>query len=177
VASRLGQVVQGQLPPLLPAIAGITVTSMLAALGLHDLPGPLILAPAVAMLLAALGAGHPHDGRLDWLVPPLLQAGQYIYLAAVAFAAGVPGPVTFALLASIALHHLDVQHRQRQQIPPSSRVTAAGLGWEGRMLVAGLGAMAGAETFVYIALTGYLWVLFGWDSLTSWLAVRDEVPR
>ncbi|HEY3733362.1 MAG TPA: DUF5941 domain-containing protein [Streptosporangiaceae bacterium] len=173
LASRIGQVVQGQLPPLLPAIAGIMVTGMLAAVGLHGLPGPLVLAPAVAMLLAALGADHPHDGRVDWLVLPLLQAGQYVYLAAIAFPAGVPGPVIFALIGSIALHHTDVLHRQRRGVPPSSQVIAAGLGWEGRMLVAGLGVMLGIETFVYIALAAYLWVLFGWDSLTSWLAVRD----
>jgi hypothetical protein len=81
LASRIGRVVQGQLPPLLPAIAGVTVTAVLAALGMRNLPGVLLLTPAVAMLLAALGADHPHDGRGDWLVPPLLQAGQYVYPA------------------------------------------------------------------------------------------------
>jgi hypothetical protein len=168
LASRVGAVVQGQLPPLLPAIAGITVTAMLAALGLHNLPGPLLLAPAVAMLLAALGAQSPHTGRFDWLVPPLLQAGQYVYLTAVAAAANVPAPATYVLIAAIALHHVDVLQRERHDIAPSHRVTAAGLGWEGRMLVAGFGGMLGIEPFVCIALAGYLWALFGWDSLSSW---------
>jgi hypothetical protein len=168
LASRIGAVVQGQLPPLLPAIAGITVTAMLAALGLHNMPGVLLLAPAVAMLLAALGADSPHTGRFDWLVPPLLQAGQYVYLTAVAFAANVPAPATYVLIAAIALHHVDVLVRERHGIAPSPRVTAAGLGWEGRMLVVGFGGMLGFETFVCIALAGYLWVLFAWDSLTDW---------
>jgi hypothetical protein len=154
-------------------VAGVTVTAMLAALGMRNLPGVLLLTPAVAMLLAALGADHPHDGRLDWLVPPLLQAGQYVYLAAVGFALGVPPPATFALIAVIALHHLDLLHRHRHGISPEPRVIAAGLGWEGRMLVAGVGGMLGIEAFVYVALAGYLGVLFGWDSLTRWLAVRD----
>lgn len=167
LASRVGQAVRGQLMPLLPVVAGIMVTGMLAALGLRNLPGPLILAPAVAMLLAALGAGHPHDGRLDWLVLPLLQAGQYVYLATVGFATAVPGPVTFALIASIALHHADVQYWQRQGISPSPELTAAGLGWEGRMLVAGAGAVLGIESLVYVALAAYLWVLFGRDSLAE----------
>jgi hypothetical protein len=177
LASRIGHLVQGQLPPLLPAIAGVTVTAMLAALGLHNLPGLLLCTPAIAMLLAALGADSPHDGRFDWLVPPLLQAGQYVYLAALAFPAGVPAPVTFALIAAIALHHVDVLHRQRYGILPAPGIAAAGLGWEGRMLVAGIGGMLGIETFVYIALAAYLWALFGWDSLTSWLAVKDGGSR
>jgi hypothetical protein len=170
LASRIGAVVQGQLPPLLPAIAGITVTAMLAALGLHNVPGVLLLAPAVAMLLAALGADSPHTGRFDWLVPPLLQAGQYAYLTAVAFAANVPAPAIYVLIAAIALHHLDVLSRERDKSAPSPGSTAAGLGWEGRMLVVGIGGMLGFATFVCIALTGYLWALFGWDSLTGWAA-------
>jgi hypothetical protein len=174
LASRVGAVVRGQLPPLLPAIAGITVTAMLAGLGVRNLPGPLLLAPAVTMLLAALGAQSPHTGRFDWLVPPLLQAGQYIYLTAVAFAADVPAPATYVLIAAIALHHIDVLNRERHGIAPSPGVTAAGLGWDGRMLVVGFGGMLGIETFVCIALAGYLWVLFGWDSLTDWVMLAGE---
>lgn len=177
LATKIGATVQGQLPPLLPVFAGLTVTAMLAALGLHNLPGLLLLTPAVAMLLAALGADSPHDGRLDWLVPPLLQAGQYVYLAAVGFAVRVPAPATFALIAAIALHHLDLLYRQRSGILPSPGVTAAGLGWEGRMLVAGLGAMVGIEPFVFIVLAIYLWAVFGWDSVTSWLAVSGGGSR
>jgi Family of unknown function (DUF5941) len=173
LARRIGGVVQGQLPPLLPVFAGITVTVMLAALGLHNLPGVLLLTPAVAMLLAAMGTDNPHEGRMDWLVPPLLQAGQYVYLTALGFARGVPAPVTFALIAVIALHYTDLLHRQRSGILPSPGVEAAGLGWEGRMLVAGLGGMLGITPFVYIVLAAYLWGLFGWDSLTSWLLERD----
>ena len=178
LARQIGRVVQGQLPPLLPAVAGVTVTVMLAALGLRSLPGVLLLTPAVAMLLAALGANHPHDGRADWLVPALLQAGQYVYLAALAFALRVPAPATFALIAVIALHHMDLLHRHRYGVSPGPKVAVAGLGWEGRMLVAGVGGLLGIETVFYIALAGYLGVLFGWDSLTCWLAVRDgEPPR
>ena len=176
LARQIGRVVQGQLPPLLPAVAGVTVTVMLAALGLRSLPGVLLLTPAVAMLLAALGANHPHDGRADWLVPALLQAGQYIYLAALGFALRVPAPATFALIAVIALHHMDLLHRHRYGVSPGPKVAVAGLGWEGRMLVAGVGGLLGIETVFYIALAGYLGLLFGWDSLTCWLAVRDGEP-
>jgi hypothetical protein len=177
LALRIGSVVRGQLPPLLPAIAGIMVTAVLAAAGLHNLPGPLLLAPAVAMLLAALGADNPHTGRFDWLLPPLLHTGQYVYLAALAAGTGVPAPATFMLIAAIALHEVDILYRERGGALPSPGVTSAGLGWEGRMLVAGLGGMLGIETFVYIALAVYLWGLFGWDSLSSWLTVPGGGSR
>jgi hypothetical protein len=169
LASRIGRVVQGQLPPLLPTVAGIIVTVILAATGLHNMPGPLLLTPAIAMLLAALGADNPHTGRADWLVPPLLLAGQYVYLAVVGAGTGVPPPATFALIAAIALHHMDLLLREGRGLPPSPGVVTAGLGWEGRMLIVGFGGMLGIGTFVYIALAVYLWALFGWDSLTNWL--------
>ena len=81
IAHRIGGVVQGQLPPLPPLLVGLLVTGDLAFLGFSNLPGVLIFGPVVAMLLAALGAGHPHDGRLDWLVPSLLLTGEGIFLA------------------------------------------------------------------------------------------------
>jgi hypothetical protein len=179
LATRMGHAVQGQLPPLLPTIAGVIVTVMLASVGLHNLPGPLILAPAAAMLLAALGAGNAHLGPFDWLVPPLLQAGEYVYLAAVGVGTGVPPPATFALIAAVALHHMDLLHRERRRIPPSPEVIRAGLGWEGRLLVVGIAGIGifSIEPFVYIALAGYLWVLFGWDSLSSWLTIAGGGSR
>ena len=134
LARQIGRVVQGQLPPLLPAVAGVTVTAVLAALGLRNLPGILLLTPAVAMLLAALGADHPHDGRADWLVPALLQAGQYVYLAALAFALRVPAPATFALIAVIALHHMD------SAVPAPVRCVARPQGGRGRPRLGGTDA-------------------------------------
>lgn len=176
LAVWIGEPVQGRLPPLLPAVAGITVTAVLAVAGMRGLGGLLLLTPVAAMLLAALGAGHPHEGRHDWLVPVLLQAGQWIYLAALGFAAGVPGAVTVALLAAVALRPLALLHWQRNGIIPAVGLSTAGLGWEGRMLAAGIGGMLGAETFVYIALAGWLWALFGLDSVTTWLTARRTEP-
>ena len=175
IAQALGRVVAGQLPPLLPAIAGVTVTVALAAAGLHY-GGIIAIAPVAAMLLAGLGRAHPHDGRLDWLVPPLLEAGEYIYLAAVGVSAGVPRPIIFALLAAIAAHHYDVGCRARlgHSIAPPPWAVRAGLGWEGRMLVAALGAMLGIAPFAYVALSAYVWIFFSWESLTSWLSGPSE---
>ncbi|HLH58729.1 MAG TPA: DUF5941 domain-containing protein, partial [Streptosporangiaceae bacterium] len=112
----LGRLVEGRLPPMFPAIVGVFVTSALAALGMGNLSGVLVLTPVEAMLLAGLGSGHPHDGRYDWLVPPLLQAGEYLFLASLAFTRLVAPPVVFALLAAVFLRHLDVAYRARHRI-------------------------------------------------------------
>jgi hypothetical protein len=171
LARWAGRVVQGQLVPLPPALAGLAATVLLAALGLGNLPGVLVFAPVAAMLLAAPGAGHPHDGRFDWVVPLVLQAGQYIYLAALGFSAGVPGPVTFGLTSMVALHQLDVACRARQEARwPGQR---AGLGWDGRMLAMGLAAQLGLATFAYLALTAYLGWLLCRASLSGWLIVAE----
>jgi hypothetical protein len=175
IARRAGWLAHGQLNPLPPAVAGLAATSLLAVVGLRGLSGVVMLAPVAAMLLAAPGAGHPHDGRLDWLVPPALQAGQYIYLAALGFAAGVPGPLTFALVCVIALRHLDVAYRARHRMGWRPRYAGAGLGWEGRMLAAGVAELLGIATFAYLVLTAYLGVLLGWICLSSWYSVREGV--
>jgi hypothetical protein len=168
VVSRwLGRLVQGRLPPLPPVLVGLFVTCVLTALGLGNLPGILVLTPVEAMLLAGLGACHPHDGRLDWLVPALLEAGECVFLAALGFSHRVPAVLVFAVLAGLIMRHLDVAYRARAgRGIPADRF---GLGWDGRMLLAGLAAMIGIVPFVYAALSGYLLVLFCWDFLSGWL--------
>ena len=168
VVSRwLGRLVQGRLPPLPPVLVGLFVTCVLTALGLANLPGILVLTPVEAMLLAGLGACHPHDGRLDWLVPALLEAGECVFLAALGFSHRVPAALVFAVLAGLIMRHLDLAYRARSgRGIPADRF---GLGWDGRMLLAGLAAMTGIVPFVYAALSGYLWMLFCWDFLSGWL--------
>jgi hypothetical protein len=166
IARWLGRMVRGNLAALPPALAGLAATATLALLGLQNLPGVLALTPVVAMLLAAPGSAAPHTGPLDWLVPALLQGGQFLYLAAVGFCCGVPAPVTFTLCAVIALRYatLTSPGRPGQFGPPEP---GSGLGWEGRMLVAGLGVLAGLTTFAYAALTAYLGVLICSKVMTS----------
>lgn len=171
LARWVGCLVDGRLPPLPPILVGLLVTGVLTALGLANLPGILVLVPVEAMLLAALGALHPHDGRADWLAPALLLAGEGVYLAALGLARHVVPWLVFALVAAVLLRHLDLACRARagQGIPADK----AGLGWEGRMLLAGAAALAGVVPVAYAALAGYLWLLFSWDFLTGWLAPAD----
>jgi len=171
LAHRIGGLVQGQLPPLPPLLVGLLVTCDLAVLGIANLPGVLIMAPVAAMLLAALGACHPHDGRLDWTVPSLLLAGECVFLAGLGFARHVWLPVTFALLAAVVVRHADIAYRARagRGIPADK----FGLGWDGRMLVAGLAAWLGFVPFAYAALAAWLWLLAAWDFLGAWLKTAN----
>jgi hypothetical protein len=170
IARFAGAVVRGQLVPLPPAVAGLTATVLLATLGLHGLAGLVLLTPVAAMLLAAPGSAHPHDGPLDWLTPLVIQAGQYAYLAALGFAKGVPGPLIFALIGLVAVRQLDAAYRARYPMPAGD--PRGGIGWEGRMLAAGVGAMLGVGPLTYLALTVYLLWLVSSGSLASWLAAR-----
>jgi hypothetical protein len=184
-ARYLGRLVRGQLIPLPPALAGLVAASMLAILGLRNLPGMIVLTPLVVMLLAAPGSSHPHDGRFDWLVPAVLQAGQYVYIATLGFASGVAPPVVFALCAVTAVRYADLAYRGRNAqlaVAGTSLASAGrrargmdiGMGWEGRMLVVGLGAIAGIGTFAYLALTAYLGVLICSEVMTSCLAIGED---
>ncbi len=49
-----------------------------------------------------------------------------------------------------------------------------GIGWEGRMLAAGVGAMLGVGTLTYLALTVYLLWLVCSGCLASWLVTRER---
>ena len=174
LSSWIGALVDGRLPPLPPVLVGLLVTGVLAALGLGNLPGILVLTPVEAMMLAALGARHPHDGRLDWLVPALLLTGEGVFLAALGLARDVTPWLVFTLLAAVLVRHVDLACRARagRGIPAD----IYGLGWEGRMLLAGVAAVAGIVPFAYAALSGYLWLLFIWDFLNGWLAPTAPAP-
>jgi Family of unknown function (DUF5941) len=173
IARFAGALVHGQLVPLPPAVAGLTATVLLAALGLGNLDGLVLLTPVAAMLLAAPGSAHPHDGPADWLAPVIIQAGQYIYLAALGFAVGVPGPVTFALIGLTTLRQIDVAYQARHPLTP--RGARGSLGWEGRMLVAGFGAMIGLGSVGYLVLIGYLgWLLAG-NGLSGWAVAHRRL--
>ena len=179
LARWFGLLVQGRLIPLPPVLVGLLVTCVLAALGMGDLSGVLVLVPVEAMALAALGAWHPHNGRLDWLVPALLTAGECVFLAALGLSRHVNGALVFALLAAVLFRHIDLAYRARAGYGLAA--DKFGLGWEGRMLVAGFAAIAGILPYAYALLAVYLWLLFCWEFLSGWLrapgtAVEQEKP-
>ena len=171
-----GRLVQGNLIPLPPAVAGLIATAMLAALGLRNLPGFIAVTPPVVMMLAAPGSSHRHDGKFDWLIPVLLALAQYVYLATLGFALAVPGPVVFSACALILVRYAGIiasagragagaagpgTGQGAAHADPGGARTAQGafLGWETRMFAIGLAAAMGLATFGYLGLAAYLCVL------------------
>lgn len=175
IAIWIGKWVEGKVPPLPPLLVGLLVTGVLAALGLKNLSGILLLTPAEAMLLAAFASWHPHDGRSDWLVPPLLQAGEYVFLAEIGYAGRVWPAMTFAVVAAVGLRHLDLAYRVRGSL--ANGIDRRGLGWEGRMLAAGIAAAVGIAPLVYTAFAFYLWYRLARDWVIGWSARHPAVNR
>ena len=181
LARTLGGLVRGSLIPLPPALLGLAAISGLALLGLHGLPGVLMIAPAIVMLLAAPGSGHAHTGRFDWLVPVLLLGSQLLYVAAIGVAARVPGPVIFILSSAILIRYTDLGYpgrpvllarRRDPDAEPVERGTA--LGWEGRLLFVGLTAAMGLATVAYLALAAYLVLLICTKVVTICLTLPER---
>jgi hypothetical protein len=120
---------------------------------------------------ALAGVAPLHELRLIWLVPPLLRALEYSFLIALAFlAAPDTMPLCFAFVAVIALHHYDTVYRLRHQhLAPPAWIRAIGGGWDGRMLLASLAALAGVlDAALLIASVG-LGVVYSVESTASWL--------
>lgn len=170
LAHGMGLLVAGRLPPLPPLVVAAFVIGVLTVIGAAGSDDWVILAFAVTLLLAGPGSSAPHDGRYDWLAPPLLRAIEYGCAATVGFAHDVHPLWILALLGALAFHHYDLVYRLRRRIYPPPWLAAFGLGWDGRMIAVSLGVVAGWPTVGFGLLAGYLWVFFGWESLTCWLA-------
>jgi Family of unknown function (DUF5941) len=168
ICGALGRLAQGQLPPLPGALVAAFVTAVLALAGLGAQHNLALFAPVAALLLTGPAATHPHDGRLDWLVPPVIRAIEYGYLAVLGFATGVPEPLIYLLIAVLAYHHYDTVYRTRQRLWQPAWIFRAGLGWDGRMLIVAAAGLAGVLPFAYAALAAYLGVLFGVESVRTW---------
>ena len=171
IAKALGRLTRGQLPPLLPVLVAAIVTLILLIAGVNKHGGPALLAPVLVLLLAGPGSTHPHTGRLDWAAPNIIRVIEYGYLATLGFSHGVSKPLVYALIGVLAYHHYDTAYRTRQRLWPAAWVFRAGLGWDGRMLIAGLGALTRTAPLVYAVLTSYLGVVFVAESIYSWRRV------
>ncbi|WP_433176030.1 DUF5941 domain-containing protein [Actinoallomurus sp. CA-150999] len=169
IAHALGRLTKGQLPPLLPLLVAGIVTAILLVAGVNGQTSPAVFAPVLVLLLAGPGSTHPHSGRLDWFVPPLMRAIEYGYLATLAFAHDVSKPLVYAFLFVLAYHHYDTVYRTRQRLWPAKWVFVAGLGWEGRMLIAAVATLLGKLPIVLAVLGVYFLLLFGIESVYTWV--------
>ena len=169
VARFLGGLAQGQLPPLGPVLVAAVVSVVMLSIGVREAMGPAMLAPVVLLLLTGPASSHPHNGRLDWLVPPVIRAIEYGYVAVLGFSQEVPRPLVYTLLAVLVYHHYDTVYRTRQGLWPPEWVFRAGLGWDGRMIILAAAAWTELSTLAYALLALYLGVLFGVESVRTWL--------
>lgn len=117
------------------------------------------LCAAFLVLGSVTTTRHPHDGPFDWLVPGALRAAEFGLIIAAGLAANVPQPLIYGLLAVLALYQYDLAARiDKAASPMLSR--AAGLGWDGRILVTLLALIPGLGVWVFALLTGYLALVF-----------------
>ncbi|MFZ3561170.1 DUF5941 domain-containing protein [Streptomyces sp. BH055] len=136
VAELVGKAVKGKAAPVVAALGAVAVV---AVSGLTDFGGGWpIVAAAVYCVTSGLAVSRPLKGALDWLVPPIFRAGEYLTVLVLAARADVQGalPAAFGLVAAVAYHHYDTVYRIRGNAgaPPHWLVRTIG-GHEGRTLV------------------------------------------
>ncbi|MFF4142005.1 DUF5941 domain-containing protein [Streptomyces sp. NPDC001698] len=139
--------------PLLRALAGVVILAGALYSGDSWLP---FVGATFYVVFSGLALSQPLKGPLDWLVPPLFRAAEYVTVLVLAARAEVNGalPAAFGLVAAVAYHHYDTVYRIRGNAgaPPVWLVRALG-GQEGRtLLVTLLAALLTASQF-QVALT------------------------
>ncbi|MFE5810536.1 DUF5941 domain-containing protein [Streptomyces sp. NPDC056491] len=120
-------------------VAALGTVVMIAGAVFLPFGDPRLIAVAVIYVMASgLAVAAPLKGALDWLIPPLFRAAEYVTVLALAVKADVPGalPAAFGLIAAVAYHHYDTVYRIRggTGAPPHWLVRTIG-GHEGRVLL------------------------------------------
>lgn len=158
VAMALRRLAPARLPAAWTALAAAaTLAAALLADGDRTASASLVGVGVFVVLGAATGGGA--QGRLRWVVPPVLHAGEYAAVIALAWRAGTPA-TAFALLAVTAYHHYDLVYvRGAGRVPRPVDLLAGG--WDGRMLMLVVASAAGVFTGVAIALAVWSGLLSG----------------
>jgi hypothetical protein len=132
------------------------------------------------LVLGMLGAGARAHPRIQWLVPPMLRAGEYVIVAVLAWRTGPTEMwLAYLLLAVMAFHHYDIVYRLRhQRMAPSRLVSRLCGGWEGRVIVITAATIAGVLAPVLIAMAAWCGALYLSESMRSWVVLAfDETRR
>jgi phosphatidylglycerophosphate synthase len=141
--------------PLVFALVAALATAALVAWFLLGEPSAVALTVVVALITlgAGVAARAPHAAPLDWLVPAALRAAEYLLVVAVGLLGDVPPAVVYLLLFTLALHHYDLTARMEKGAPaPGGR--GALLGWDGRIVLLTVAALAGQATLGEAVLAG-----------------------
>ncbi len=154
-----------------PVASALVGAGLLAAGLAAPLRSGLVVVAALGFVVLA-GAGAGRDcGRLGWVQPALLRAGEYGAALVLALRAGPDAlPAVYGLLAAVAYHHYDVVYRQRERgVPPPRWLIWAGGGWDGRVLIVAALAASDALATGAVLLGSWCAVLFVGESVTGWL--------
>jgi phosphatidylglycerophosphate synthase len=159
----------------LPAPLAFAFLAALAALALvagllTGWPDPPARIAVVVVALLILAAGLPararHDGPLDWLVPAALRAAEYLLVVAAGLAGHVPPPVVYLLLFTLALRHYDLTARMEKGAPGGT--AGAPLGWDGRVVLLAIAALADQATLGEAVLAGITGGSFLVNAIADW---------
>jgi hypothetical protein len=172
-------------PLRLQSLAVTAAAVVAAAIGLAidgrgDTGSASLLGIAAFVLLGMVGAAARSHPRIQWLVPPMLRAGEYVVIATLAWRIGLTEMwLAYVLLAVVAFHHYDIVYRLRHQhTAPSRLVSRLCGGWELRTIVVTVAAIGGVLAPALIALSVWCGALFVSESMRSWVVLAlDETRR
>ncbi|MFI6876957.1 DUF5941 domain-containing protein [Streptomyces sp. NPDC050400] len=154
IARAVAKTGKGVMAPVVAALGGVVVVTVSALTDVGS--GWPIVAALVYCVTSGLAVARPLKGALDWLVPPLFRASEYLTILVLAARSDVNGalPAAFGLVAAVAYHHYDTVYRIRggTGAPPHWLVRAIG-GHEGRTLVVTVLAALFTNTDFTVALT------------------------
>jgi Family of unknown function (DUF5941) len=162
------------------AVGTVAVAAGLAVDGGRGTGAASLVGIAAFVLLGMLGGAGRQHPRVQWLVPPMLRAGEYVIVATLAWRTGHAEIwLAYALLAMVAFHHYDVVYRLRHQhAAPSALVSRLCGGWEVRVLVVTVAAVLGVLAPALIVLTVWCGALYVSESMRSWVVLAlDETRR
>ncbi|MGH3665014.1 MAG: DUF5941 domain-containing protein [Egibacteraceae bacterium] len=167
-----------RLPALTLALAGVTALGVGLLLVGSFGDGAGFVGTAAFLGSGILSAGAK-PGRLQWLVPPLLRAGEYGVALWLASRAGPAAfGLTYGLLAAVAFHQYDIVYRLRHQgVGPPRWLTRLGGGWEGRATVLTIAGAAGIYQPLAAAMALWLAAVYVSESVRSWIAVDRAEAR
>jgi phosphatidylglycerophosphate synthase len=135
-------------------------------------PGPLAAAVVHALRGGPVSRGAS-TGRFRWLLPPALRLVEYAVVVLLArWVTDDALAAAFAMLLCVAYHHYDALYAVLHRLPPAPvAVQYLGLGVEGRLLLVGGLAVAGADWLrpgLWVAAAAFAALFLGYGSLRVW---------
>ena len=162
-------------PPLaLLLLAGLPLALAIAIEGDGASDGLVAGVVAWVVLVGGLASARPLTDRMRWLVRPCCARSSTPDCCGSARWLGATlEPATFALLCAITYHHYENVYGLRHRgVRPPAWVTAAGLGWDGRLLLGVVLLVAGALPAAFYVLAVLLAGLFVTETVAEWRRFR-----